>query len=135
MNRLTSVLLSSAVLITTFALVDIDDVSADTPPGVFTDGTYEGTGTGFGGELTLSVTVSNGNIASIQILSHAETEGISDPAFATIPQSIIDSQSTSVDVASSASVTSNAIMEAVASALESAVSSEDSVSTFENLVD
>ncbi|MFI3114503.1 MAG: FMN-binding protein, partial [Clostridia bacterium] len=81
------------------------------------DGSYDGLGSGFGGDLKVSVTVENGTVTNVEVTSHSETAGISDPAFATIPQSIIDSQSASVDVASSATVTSKAIMQAVANAL------------------
>ena len=40
---------------------------------VYKDGTYTGTGTGYGGTVTLSVTISNGQIANIEAVNHSET--------------------------------------------------------------
>ncbi|NLC31894.1 MAG: FMN-binding protein [Clostridiales bacterium] len=84
---------------------------------VFEDGTYEGEGTGFGGPILVSVTVSDGMITDISLLEHAETAGISDPAIEGIPAAIIEEQSADVDAVSGATYTSEGIMEAVENAL------------------
>lgn len=84
---------------------------------VFEDGTYEGEGTGFGGPILVSVTVSDGMITDISLLEHAETAGISDPAIEGIPAAIIEAQSADVDAVSGATYTSEGIMEAVENAL------------------
>lgn len=85
---------------------------AETP-----DGTYEGSGIGMNGAVNVVVTVSGGVIADVQVTGHSETPGISDPAFAQIPQSIVAANSAVVDAVAGATFTSNAIMEAVAAAL------------------
>ena len=41
---------------------------------IYTDGTYEGTGTGKKGDITLSVTITDGKISSITEVSQSETE-------------------------------------------------------------
>lgn len=78
---------------------------------------YIGTANGFGGEVKVKVTMNGDKIEKIDVLSHSETAGISDPAFSTIPQAIIDAQSTTVDAVANATVSSKAIMAAVENAL------------------
>lgn len=78
---------------------------------------YIGEADGFGGPVKVKVTMDGDKIANVEVLSHNETAGISNPAFETIPKAIIDAQSTEVDVASSATLSSKAIMEAVNDAL------------------
>lgn len=81
------------------------------------DGVYEGSANGMGGELKVAVTVEGGKIADVTVNSHKETAGISDPAIEQIPAAIVAAQSTEVDGVSGATVTSDAIKAAVASAL------------------
>ena len=60
----------------------------------------------------------NGNeIESDEILSNHETVGVADRALTEIPQKIVETQSTEVDTVSGATITSNAIMNAVQNAL------------------
>ena len=89
-------------------------------PVEYTDGTYEGTTEGFGGTLSVEVTVTDGVIANVVVTEHSESDGIADPAFEEVPAAIIEYNSTNVDVASGATVSSNAIMRAVKDALEDA---------------
>lgn len=81
------------------------------------DGVYTGSAEGFGGKLTVQVTVAEGAIASVEVLEHDETPGISDPAFNQVPAAIVANQSWEVDVVSGATYTSKAIMAATAAAL------------------
>lgn len=83
----------------------------------YKDGTYSGSASGFAGTLQVSVQISNDVITSITVTSHNETEGFADRAIAEIPSKIISSQSTSVDVVSGATYTSNGIINAVSNAL------------------
>ena len=79
---------------------------------------YLGKATGIGGELWVKVTYEDGTISAIEIVSHNETEGISDPALEQIPQAIIEANSTEgIDAVSGATITSNAILAAVEDAL------------------
>ena len=70
-----------------------------------------------GGEMKVKVTMDGDKIAKIEVLSHNETPGISDPAFKTIPDAIIAANSTQVDVATGATKTSEALIAAVNDAL------------------
>ncbi len=91
----------------------------DVNEGEYRDGTYTGTGAGFGGTLTLSVTLSGGKITDITILSHNDTEEYFEMAKALLP-AIIEAQSTGVDVVSGATYSSNGILEAVNDCLDQA---------------
>jgi len=86
----------------------------------FTAGTYKGTAEGHNGKISVEVTVTADAISEIKVLSHNETEYISDPAIEKIPQAIIEKQNVTVDAIASATVTSNAIMSAVEDALNQA---------------
>ena len=78
---------------------------------------YIGEADGFGGPVKVKVTMDGDKIAKIDVLSHGETAGVSDPAFKTIPDAIIAAQSTTIDAASGATISSKAIMAAVENAL------------------
>ncbi len=84
------------------------------------DGTYTGTAEGVHGEIKLSVEVSSGEISKIDVVSHSETSGVSELAFEQMPKLIIEAQSLEVDTVAGATVSSEAILEAVGEALENA---------------
>jgi uncharacterized protein with FMN-binding domain len=79
-----------------------------------------GVGEGFGGDITVEVTLEGETITNVEILEHSESEGISDPAIEEIPAAIVEANSTDVDTVSGATYSSEGIMAAVNAALESA---------------
>ena len=81
------------------------------------DGEYEGTAEGMHGELGVNVTIEDGKISKIDIVSQAETEGVSDVALERVPEDIIDKQSTEVDTVSGATESSKTIIATVEDAL------------------
>ena len=85
--------------------------------GSYKDGIYEGSGTGFGGEITVSVTVTQGKVADITVLN-ADGE---DPAYynqaLTVLDKIISAQSAEVDTVSGATFSSTGLIDAAADAL------------------
>lgn len=81
------------------------------------DGTFTGSASGMGGAVNVTVTVEGGKIVSVEVGEHNETPGISDPAIEQIPAAIVEAQSTDVEGVSGATVTSEAIKQAVAAAL------------------
>jgi len=83
----------------------------------FADGEFEGEAAGFGGTMKIKVVVEGGKITSIELLEHSETPGIGDVGADAVIANIIAEQKTDVDVSSGATVTSNALMEAVKNAL------------------
>ena len=83
----------------------------------FTDGTYRGSAQGYGGLVTVDVTVSGGRIESIEIVSApGETDTFFNRAKGVI-DSILMAQNTDVDVVSGATYSSNGIIAAVENAL------------------
>ena len=82
--------------------------------------TFEGVGTGNGGDIKVSVTVEDGKITGIDVLEQNETPGICDAAFAQIPEAIIASQSLAVDTVTGATNSSNGILAAVEAAAAAA---------------
>ncbi len=85
------------------------------------DGTYDGTSdAGMHPDLKVSVTLEGGKIIDVKVISHDETEGISDPAIEGIPLAIVKENKTNVDVISGATYTSDAIMDATRNAFENA---------------
>ena len=91
--------------------------AAPAPEETLAENEYIGVSNGFGGEMKVKVTMDGTKIANVEVLSHKETAGVSDPAFASIPEAIIAAQSAEVDAVANATVTSKAIMAAVADAL------------------
>ncbi len=81
------------------------------------DGVYESSANGMGGAVKVTVTVSGGKITAVEVGEHNETAGISDPAIEQIPAKIVEAQSADVDAVAGATVTSEAIKEAVKAAL------------------
>ena len=85
------------------------------------DGEYTGAVVGHnGGDLTVKVVIAGGVIASVEVLSHTETAGISDAPIASVPAAIVAGNTVAVDTVAGATVTSNAIIDAVVKCLEQA---------------
>jgi uncharacterized protein with FMN-binding domain/NAD-dependent dihydropyrimidine dehydrogenase PreA subunit len=85
-----------------------------------TDGVYTGEGKGFRGTITVEVTVKDQGILSVEVVEHREDQRWFNRANNAIPSSIIESQSTDVDLVSGATYSSIGIRDAVKDALEKA---------------
>jgi uncharacterized protein with FMN-binding domain len=85
--------------------------------GKYTDGVYTGTGIGFRGETSVTVTVENGEITDITINSFKDDQQFFSRAESGVISAILQSQDTDVDAVSGATFSSNGIKEAVADAL------------------
>lgn len=81
------------------------------------EGEYIGVGTGMGGDVKVKVTMNGDVITGVEILSHHETPSISDAAIEQIPAAIVAANSVEVDAVAGATVTSDAIIQAVLNAL------------------
>lgn len=84
------------------------------------DGTYTSSADGYNGEITVEVTFSDGSISSIEVVNENETKTWADDALKSVPEHILNEQSVNVDVSTGATVTSNAIKDAVTDAIEQA---------------
>ena len=83
-------------------------------------GTYTGEAQGRNGPVKVEVTLADGKITAVKVVSHKESTGIADPAIERIPAAIAAEQSAAVDVVGGATLTSDAIKAAVLAALTSA---------------
>ena len=86
--------------------------------GVADDNALTGTAKGYGGDVTVTVTVDGDDIVSVEAIGEKETEGVGSKAIDELPAKIEEADSTDVDAVAGATVTSNAIKEAVDKALE-----------------
>jgi uncharacterized protein with FMN-binding domain len=88
---------------------------------LYLDGVYQGSGTGFGGEIVVSVTVEGGEIVSVEALSH---DG-EDDAYFSLAQSMLPEmtarQTWAVDSVSGATFSSSGLLEAAENAIRQAV--------------
>lgn len=90
--------------------------------GNFSDGTYTGSATGYGDNLTVEVVIENNLMTSIQIISHHKQRSqFYQPAFDTIPSEILQSQSLEVDTVTGSTFSSVGIINAVNDALSQAL--------------
>ncbi len=88
-------------------------------PSGYKDGVYYGTGTGFGGDIELKVTVSGGKIVSVEVVSTEDDEAFFSKA-AVLLDRIVEQQSTNVDTVSGATYSSAGIIQAARDALSKA---------------
>ncbi len=93
---------------------------ADTEPAPeeSASGTFEGKGNGFGGELQLKVTVTDGKMEDIEVVSHHESSVVFNRALPIITERILEAQSPEVDSVTGATFTSYAVKAAVAEAMK-----------------
>jgi len=84
------------------------------------DGTYTSTANGYGGEMTVSVTFTEGKISDIQLGKNHETNVVIDRAFPVIKERILSANTADVDSVTAATFSSYAIKNAVSDAMEQA---------------
>lgn len=82
------------------------------------DGTYQGEGEGFRGNTSVSVTVENGKVTDITVVSYEDDDAFFTRAESTMIEEILEAQSLDVSCVSGATFSSNGILEAVANALQ-----------------
>lgn len=91
-----------------------------TPSSKYQDGTFTGTGEGYNGPVTVSVTISRDQITGITVVSHMDDEEYMGSAKTGVITSIILMQKANVSAVSGATYSSEGIMDAVAAALQQA---------------
>ena len=94
--------------------------TTEVPEGGYKDETYQGSGTGFGGTITVQVTVSGGKITAVDILSASGETGSYFASAQGVVSKVLSSQSPNVDAVSGATYSSNGIIQAVQNALSQA---------------
>jgi fumarate reductase flavoprotein subunit len=83
-------------------------------------GTFEGTSKGFGGDITVTLTLTDGVITDVQATGDSETAGIGSKAIESLPAEIVANNSIAVDGVSGATFSSDGLKAAAEAALVAA---------------
>lgn len=94
--------------------------TSDDSDNVYKNGTYEGSGTGYGGTITVQVTLQDDTITDVSVTSAPGEDSAYLAQGENVISSIISEQSTDVDTVSGATFSSTGILEAVNDALTKA---------------
>ena len=94
--------------------------ASDDSDNVYKNGTFEGSGTGYGGTITVQVTLEDDTITAVSVVSAPGEDSAYLSQGENVINSIISEQSTDVDTISGATFSSTGILEAVNDALSKA---------------
>ncbi len=94
-----------------------ETTAAETTTGAASSETLTGSAEGFGGEVTVTLTMDGDKVTACSIKGDDETPDIGGKAFADLEKQIVDANGIEIDGVSGATVTSNAVKEAAAQAL------------------
>ena len=103
--------------------------SASTSSDAGVSGDFTATAKGFGGDVSVTLTLTDGAITGCTAEGKEETQGVGSEAIAKMPGAIAESGSIAVDGVSGATITSTAIKEAAAAALTAAGLNPDDYKT------
>lgn len=110
-----------AVLIMTAALAGCAGTSYEiAESGQWTDGVYSATAEGRNGDFEVTVTIEGGVMVSVEAGENEETEEKGGAAIETLLPEFVSEQTYDVDVVSGATVTSEALINAVGQCLQEA---------------
>ena len=93
---------------------------SDDSDNFYKNGTYEGSGTGYGGTITVQVTLEDDTITAVSVVSAPGEDSAYLSQGENVISSILSEQSTDVDTISGATFSSTGILEAVNDALSKA---------------
>mgnify|MGYP004547379221 FL=1 len=93
---------------------------SDDSDNFYKNGTYEGSGTGYGGTITVQVTLEDDTITAVSVVSAPGEDSAYLSQGENVINSILSEQSTDVDTISGATFSSTGILEAVNDALSKA---------------
>lgn len=84
------------------------------------DGEYVGESNGFGGAIVATAVVKGGKVTELTVVGDSETVNLGSVAVEKLPVKVMMTQSLAVDTVAGATISSNAVLEAMYSALEAA---------------
>lgn len=122
MKRFFAVLLSGFMILSAGCASGGTDQPAE--EGKYTPGTYTGTSTGFGGDVSVTITVDSNQITEVKAVGDSETPTVGGAALEELAQQILDQQSSKIDGVTGATMTSNGIREAAEKAIKAAMGAE-----------
>lgn len=98
----------------------LEKMGVSTAKGNYKDGTYTGSARGYGGTVTMSVTIKDGLISSVDVVSAANEDAAYWNATLGLIDNILAAQSAEIDCVSGATFSSNGLLNAVKEALDQA---------------
>lgn len=119
MKKILALILTVCMVLSMGAVVQAEGVS----------GEFTGTAQGLGGDVTVTLTLTDGKITACTATGDKETVGIGSVVVDTFPAIVAESGSIAVDAVSGATITSNAFVEAAAAALTAAGLNPDDYKT------
>ena len=114
-KRITAMVLASALCLSMAACSGGKEET-----GIYTAGTYEASAQGFGGAVKVTMTFDANNVTDVTIDASSETEAIGGAAAETLAEAVKKANGGEFDAVSGATLTSNAVKEAVASCIAQA---------------
>ena len=105
---------------TTRPASEVNAESVDLTSATLKDGVYQGEGNGINGKIVVEVTITDGKIADVQIVSESESEGLGHIALPDYAKQTVEKQSLDIDVMTGVTVTLDGYKEAVNAALAQA---------------
>ena len=127
MKKLLSILLILAMSVSLLAGCSAKQ-NDSSDAAIYKAGTYVGVSeNGKGGRIEVTVEFDSKSIVSVEVTSSNETPNISDEPIKVIPEEIVKYQSLNIDAISGATITSDAIIEAVADAVSQAGGDADAL--------
>lgn len=86
--------------------------------GSYTPGTYTGEAEGFGGTVTVTLTVDESSITKVEVIGDKETPAIGGAHLEELGEAVLSAQSAKIDAVSGATITSGAVKEAAQAAID-----------------
>lgn len=114
-NSILACVLAGALL-----LSGCSNTAASGSAGKYTAGTYEATAQGYGGSVTVTMTVDADSITNVKAVGENETEGVGSKAIEQLPGAILEAQSCEVDGIAGATFSSDAVLAAAKDCLAQA---------------
>lgn len=93
---------------------------AEAASGDYKDGTYEGRGKGYGGDIKVKITVEDGEISQVEVTSHKGEDDLYYSLAEELLTQIVDEQTADLDGISGATYSSKGILDAAKDALKGA---------------
>ena len=111
-----------SVLLTVIMVISLSACSTGTSSNdAFKGGTFSGSAKGFSGDINVEVTIDdNKTITKVEVVKSSESADIGEKALPKLVEEVVASNSSQVDVVSTATVTSDAFIEAVNAAIVAA---------------
>lgn len=128
MKKLFSYVLSMTMLL---SLASCGSKKSGDSSGIYTPGTYTASAKGFGGDVTVTLTVDSNSITDVSIVGDEETPTVGGAALEELTNQVKEAGSKEIDGVTGATLTSNAVKEAVASALSEAKGESEEVGALE----